>query len=101
MLGCSLCMCVCVHVQVSSVLRAEDSLCDLASVPLHQRSKSDLQEVSAPAAVLQREGKITHPSIHVCVHGWFVVVCVPENIKVSAFHSIKLSTRKVLLILSL
>ncbi|KAF0024996.1 hypothetical protein F2P81_021877 [Scophthalmus maximus] len=40
---------------VSSILRAEDSLCDMAAVPLHQRSKSHLQEVSAPSAVLQRE----------------------------------------------
>lgn len=51
---------VCVCVQVSSVLRAEDSLCDLAAVPLHQRSQSYLQEVSAPPPVLQREGKMIH-----------------------------------------
>lgn len=45
-------------VQVSPVLRAEDSGCDLAAVPLHSRSKSHLQEVSAPAPLLQRKGKV-------------------------------------------
>lgn len=54
--------CVCFHIQVSSLLRAKDSFCDLAAVPLHQRSKSYLQEVSASFAVLQRKGTFIRPS---------------------------------------
>lgn len=95
---------MCVHVQVSSVLRAEDSLCDLAVVPLHQRSKSHLQEVSAPTAVLQREGKITiniHPFMSSYMACLLLCVYEPENIKFLAFYWVKLSTRKVPLILSL
>ena len=47
----------------------------MAAVPLHQRSQSHLQKVSAPTAVLQREGKITHPSIWIAT-SVYLIVCV-------------------------
>lgn len=64
------------RLQVSPLLWAEDSLCDMAAVALHQRSKSHLQKVSAPSAVLEREGKITHPSIHIQLSTVTVVYCI-------------------------
>lgn len=42
--------------QVSVVLRVKNVRGDLVGVAVHQRSRSDLQEVPAPAAGLQREG---------------------------------------------
>lgn len=59
-----------VHAQVSSVLRAEDSSCDLAAVSLHTRSKFDLQEMSTSSAVLQRKGEISY--LPVSVHGMYM-----------------------------
>lgn len=52
------------HVQVSSVLRAEDRSCDMAAVSVHTRSKLDLQEMSPSSAVLQRKSETSHPPVY-------------------------------------
>lgn len=60
------------HAQVSSVLRAEDSSCDLAAVSVHTRSKFDLQEMSTSSSVLQRKSEITYLPVSLCtyMHFW-------------------------------
>lgn len=66
-----------VHAQVSSVLRAENSSCDLAAVSVHTRSKFDLQEMSTSSAVLQRKSEIICP---ICLPLHTESICISEDI---------------------